>query len=94
LCTSKQKFPRKKVSNQLPATGVTTWKIGLTVLNFGPQNQPEQRGVGQWCAISSVMTGISFTNNHVVSECGDGVADENKPLRSVIIKNIQGPRDR
>lgn len=74
----KTKIPAKKISNQLPRT-----KNGMEDLfeqffgpgsGFGPQMQPEQRASGSGVIISE--DGYIITNNHVVSDGGDGVADE------------------
>lgn len=74
----KTKIPAKKVSNQLPRN-----RGGMEDLfeqffgpgsGFGPQIQPEQRASGSGVIISE--DGYIITNNHVVSDGGDGVADE------------------
>lgn len=74
----KTKIPAKKVSNQLPRN-----RGGMEDLfeqffgpgsGFGPQMQPEQRASGSGVIISE--DGYIITNNHVVSDGGDGVADE------------------
>lgn len=72
----KTKIPAKKVSNQLPrnnrSNNMEDWFDQF--FNFGPQNQPEQRASGSGVIISD--DGYIITNNHVVSDGGDGVADE------------------
>jgi serine protease Do len=74
----KTKIPAKKVSNQLPRN-----RNGMEDLfeqffgpgsGFGPQIQPEQRASGSGVIISE--DGYIITNNHVVTDGGDGVADE------------------
>ncbi len=74
----KTKIPAKKISNQLPRN-----RGGMEDLfeqffgpgsGFGPQIQPEQRASGSGVIISD--DGYIITNNHVVSDGGDGVADE------------------
>ena len=74
----KTKIPAKKVSNKLPGN-----KNGMEDLfeqffgpgsGFGPQIQPEQRASGSGVIISD--DGYIITNNHVVSDGGDGVAEE------------------
>ncbi len=71
----KTKIPAKKISNQLPKDrngGMEDWFDRM--FNFGPQIQPEQRASGSGVIISD--DGYIVTNNHVVSDGGDGVADE------------------
>lgn len=68
----KTKIPARKVSNQLPRN-----QGGMEDLFeqfFGPQIQPEQRASGSGVIISE--DGYIITNNHVISDGGDGVAEE------------------
>jgi Do/DeqQ family serine protease len=72
----KTKIPAKKVSNNL---GRNRSNGGMDDLleqffNFGPQVQPEQRASGSGVIISD--DGYIVTNNHVVSDGSDGVAEE------------------
>jgi serine protease Do len=69
----KTKIPAKKISNQLPR-GNSMEDMFDRLFNFGPQIQPEQRASGSGVLISE--DGYIITNNHVVSDGGDGVADE------------------
>lgn len=74
----KTKIPAKKVSNSLPRSG----NGGMDDLfqrffgddMFGPQMQPEQRASGSGVIISE--DGYIITNNHVISDGGNGVAEE------------------
>ncbi len=74
----KTKIPAKKVSNQLPRNR----NGGMDDLIeqffgdgfFGPQVRPEQRASGSGVIISE--DGYIITNSHVVSDGGDGIADE------------------
>lgn len=73
----KTKIPAKKVTNQLPRNRSGNWNDLLEEFfnnNFGPQVQPEQRASGSGVIISD--DGYIITNNHVVSDGGDGVAAE------------------
>jgi len=71
----KTKIPAKKVSNQLPRNNGNNMDDMLDrMFNFGPQIQPEQRASGSGVIISE--DGYIVTNNHVVSDGGDGIADE------------------
>jgi len=72
----KTKIPAKKISNQLPRVrGNNNMEDFFDqFFNFGPQVQPEQRGSGSGVIISE--DGYIITNNHVVTDGGDGVADE------------------
>lgn len=68
----KTRIPARKVSNQLPRN-----RGGMEDLFeqfFGPQIQPEQQASGSGVIISE--DGYIITNNHVVSDGGDGVAEE------------------
>jgi Do/DeqQ family serine protease len=70
----KTKIPAKKVSNQLPRNrnGIDDWFDQF--FNYGPQVQPEQRASGSGVIISE--DGYIVTNNHVVSDGNDGIAEE------------------
>ena len=74
----KTKIPAKKVSNSLPRNrnngGMEDLFEQFFNNNFGPQIQPEQRASGSGVIISE--DGYIITNNHVVSDGGDGVASE------------------
>lgn len=73
----KTKIPAKKITNQLPRNRNGSWDDLIDQFfnnNFGPQIQPEQRASGSGVIISD--DGYIVTNNHVVSDGGDGVADE------------------
>lgn len=74
----KTKIAAKKISNQLPrkSNGNSMEDLFDQFFNnnFGPQIQPEQRASGSGVIISD--DGYIITNNHVVSDGGDGVADE------------------
>ena len=73
----KTKIAAKRVSNQLPRNrGNSIDDFFEQFFNFGPQIQvqPEQRASGSGVIISD--DGYIITNNHVVSDGGDGVADE------------------
>jgi serine protease Do len=70
----KTKIPARKVSNGLPrsrSNGMDDWFDQF--FNF-PQVQPEQRASGSGVIISD--DGYIVTNNHVISDGGQGVADE------------------
>jgi serine protease Do len=71
----KTKIPARKISNDLPRSR----RGGMEDLfdqffNFGPQIQPEQRASGSGVLISD--DGYIVTNNHVIADGGEGVADE------------------
>ena len=72
----KTKIPAKRISNQLPRNrnGNGMDDFFDQFFNFGPQIQPEQRASGSGVIISD--DGYIVTNNHVVSDGGDGIADE------------------
>jgi Do/DeqQ family serine protease len=74
----KTKIAAKKVNNQLPRTnrGNSMEDLFEEFFNngFGPRVQPEQRASGSGVIISD--DGYIITNNHVVSDGGQGVADE------------------
>ncbi|MBK8139757.1 MAG: trypsin-like peptidase domain-containing protein [Chitinophagaceae bacterium] len=71
----KTKIPAKKVTNQLPRNrGNSMDDFFEQFFNFGPQIQPEQRASGSGVIISD--DGYIITNNHVISDGGEGVADE------------------
>ncbi len=76
----KTKIPAKKISNNL---GNNRNRGGMEDLieqffgpgsGFGPQIQPEQRASGSGVIISD--DGYIVTNNHVISDGGEGVAEE------------------
>jgi Do/DeqQ family serine protease len=72
----KTKIPARKVSNQLPRSrnGNDMNDLLEQFFNFGPQIQPEQRASGSGVIISD--DGYIVTNNHVISDGGEGVAEE------------------
>ena len=71
----KTKMPGKKVTDQLPRKrGNSMDDFFEQFFNFGPQIQPEQRASGSGVIISD--DGYIITNNHVISDGGEGVADE------------------
>ena len=77
----KTKIPARKVSNQLPKNNRKGNSMEDLFERFfgdndfwGPQIQPEQRASGSGVIISE--DGYIITNNHVVSDGGDGVAEE------------------
>jgi serine protease Do len=71
----KTKIAAKKMSNDLPRSRRNSVEDMFDqFFNFGPQIQPEQRASGSGVIISD--DGYIVTNNHVVSDGGDGVADE------------------
>jgi len=72
----KTKIPAKKVSNNLPRNRSNSMDDFFDQFfgDIGPRIQPEQRASGSGVIISD--DGYIITNNHVVSNGGDGVADE------------------
>ena len=74
----KTKTSAKKINNQLPRNNRSNNMEDLFEQffnnNFGPQIQPEQRASGSGVIISD--DGYIITNNHVVTDGGQGVADE------------------
>ncbi|MBI5856899.1 MAG: trypsin-like peptidase domain-containing protein [Sphingobacteriales bacterium] len=74
----KTRIPAKKISNELPRTNrgnsIEDWFDQFFNNPFGPQIQPEQRASGSGVLISE--DGYIITNDHVISNGGDGVADE------------------
>lgn len=74
----KTKIAAKKVNNQLPRSNRGNSMEDLFneffENNMGPRMQPEQRASGSGVIISE--DGYIITNNHVVSDGGQGVADE------------------
>jgi Do/DeqQ family serine protease len=71
----KTKIPAKRISNQLPRNRNSTMEdLFDQLFNNGNSIQPEQRASGSGVIISD--DGYIITNNHVVSDGGDGVADE------------------
>ncbi len=72
----KTKIPARKISNDLPSSGRGNSMEDMfnDFFNFGPQIQPEQRASGSGVIISE--DGYIVTNNHVISDGGNGVADE------------------
>ena len=70
----KTKIPAKKISNQLPRNRNNSMEDMFDQLFNFNQVQPEQRASGSGVIISD--DGYIITNNHVVSDGNDGVADE------------------
>lgn len=71
----KTKIPARQITNQLPRNrGNGFDDLFEQFFNFGPQVQPEQRASGSGVIISE--DGYIVTNNHVISDGGQGVADE------------------
>ncbi|HUR66404.1 MAG TPA: trypsin-like peptidase domain-containing protein [Chitinophagaceae bacterium] len=75
----KTKIPAKKVSNQLPRNRGNNSMQDLFEQFFGDDMynqriQPEQRASGSGVIISE--DGYIVTNNHVISDGGEGIADE------------------
>ncbi|MFM2138346.1 MAG: hypothetical protein RJA57_653, partial [Bacteroidota bacterium] len=73
----KTKIPARRVSNGLPRSrnGMDDWFerfFGEDI--FNQRMQPEQRASGSGVIISE--DGYIVTNNHVVTDGGEGVADE------------------
>jgi Do/DeqQ family serine protease len=73
----KTKIAAKKVNNQLPRKQGNSGMEDLFEQffnNMGPRTQQEQRASGSGVIISD--DGYIITNNHVISDGGQGVADE------------------
>jgi serine protease Do len=71
----KTKIPAKKVTNNLPRSRGNSMEDWFNeFFEMGPRVQPEQRASGSGVIISE--DGYIVTNNHVVSNGGEGVADE------------------
>ena len=73
----KTKIPAKKISNQLPrnrSNNNIEDFFDQFFNNGAPMIQPEQRASGSGVIISE--DGYIVTNNHVISDGGDGVAEE------------------
>ncbi len=74
----KTKIPAKKISNQLPrnrnGNSMEDMFDQLFGNPYGQQYQPEQRASGSGVIISE--DGYIITNNHVVTDGGEGIADE------------------
>lgn len=74
----KTRIPAKKVSNQLRGNNSQMDDLFRQFFGddgfFGPQMQPEQRASGSGVILSE--DGYIVTNNHVISDGGQGVADE------------------
>ncbi len=75
----KTKIAAKKISNDLGGrsrggNGNDMEDLFRQFFDYGPQIQPEQRASGSGVLIAE--DGYIVTNNHVVSNGGDGVADE------------------
>lgn len=69
----KTKIPARRMTNNLGRNRGNSME-DLFDQFFGPQVQPEQRASGSGVIISD--DGYIITNNHVVSDGGNGVADE------------------
>ena len=71
----KTKIPARKISNDLPRSRQNSPEDWFEqFFNFGPQIQPEQRASGSGVIISD--DGYIVTNNHVISDGDNGVAEE------------------
>lgn len=74
----KTKIPARRISNDLPNRrgrgDDDDMDFFRQFFNFGPQIQPEQRASGSGVIISD--DGYIVTNNHVISDGNNGVADE------------------
>jgi Do/DeqQ family serine protease len=74
----KTRIPAKKQTNDIPRANRRGSFDDLfdDLFGYGPNIQPEQRASGSGVLISE--DGYLVTNNHVISNGGDGVADEIK----------------
>lgn len=71
----KTKIPARRISNELPRSRSNGMDdLFDQFFDFGPRIQPEQRASGSGVIISD--DGYIVTNNHVISDGGNGVADE------------------
>lgn len=71
----KTRIPAKQQTNQLPRSrGGSFDDLFNDLFGYGPNIQPEQRASGSGVLISA--DGYIVTNNHVISNGGEGVADE------------------
>ncbi|HUM65010.1 MAG TPA: trypsin-like peptidase domain-containing protein [Chitinophagaceae bacterium] len=71
----KTKIPARRINNDLPRSRRNSAEDWFEqFFNFGPQVQPEQRASGSGVLISD--DGYIVTNNHVISDGGNGVAEE------------------
>src|SRR5215217_3598069 len=73
----KTRIPAKKQTNDIPRSRRGSFDdLFDDLFGYGPNIQPEQRASGSGVLISE--DGYIVTNNHVISNGGDGVADEIK----------------
>jgi Do/DeqQ family serine protease len=71
----KTRIPAKKQTNDIPRSRRGSFDdLFDDLFGYGPNIQPEQRASGSGVLISE--DGYIVTNNHVISNGGDGVADE------------------
>src|SRR6476646_5940560 len=71
----KTRIPAKKLTNDIPRSHRGSFDdLFDDLFGYGPSIQPEQRASGSGVLISE--DGYIVTNNHVISNGGDGVADE------------------
>jgi len=71
----KTKIPAKRLTNDLPRSrGNTMEDLFEQFFDFGPRIRPEQRASGSGVIISD--DGYIVTNNHVISDGSNGVAEE------------------
>jgi len=70
----KTKIPARRINNDLPRRRNSAEDWFEQFFNFGPTIQPEQRASGSGVLISD--DGYIVTNNHVISDGGNGVAEE------------------
>ena len=70
----KTKIPARRTSNNLPRRNNSIDNFFEDLFEVNPRMQPEQRASGSGVIISD--DGYIVTNNHVISNGGDGVADE------------------